>query len=159
MDGTMSAEARLKQLGIELPDVMPPAGSYVPAKRSGDLVFVSGQGPWHAGGLVKGKVGRDLSVAQARDAARLTGLNVLAVLRAELGSLDRVASIVKLLGMVNCAPGFNDTPAVINGCSDLLLEVFGEAGRHARSAVGMAELPFDIAVEIELIAEVVRSNP
>ena len=84
---------------------------------------------------------------------------MLAVLRAELGSLDRVASIVKLLGMVNCAPGFTDTPGVINGCSDLLMEVFGDAGRHARSAVGMAELPFDIAVEIELIAEVVRSDP
>ncbi len=155
----MSAEARLKHLGIALPEVMPAAGSYVPAKRSGDLVFVSGQGPWHAGGLVKGKVGRDLSLVQARDAARLTGLNLLAVLRAELGSLDRVASIVKLLGMVNCAPGFNDTPGVINGCSDLLMEVFGESGRHARSAVGMAELPFDIAVEIELIAQVVRTDP
>jgi enamine deaminase RidA (YjgF/YER057c/UK114 family) len=155
----MSAEARLKQLGIELPEVMPPAGSYVPAKRSGDLVFISGQGPWHAGGLVKGKVGRDLTLSQARDAARLTGLNCLAVLRAELGSLDRVASIVKIFGMVNCAPGFTDTPGCVNGCSDLLMEVFGEAGRHARSAVGMAELPFDIAVEIELIAEVVRSDP
>jgi enamine deaminase RidA (YjgF/YER057c/UK114 family) len=159
MEGTMNPEARLRQLGIELPGVMPPAGSYVPAMRSGDLVYISGQGPWHAGGLVKGKVGRDLSLAQARDAARLTGLNLLAVLRAEIGSLDRVASIVKLLGMVNCAPGFNDTPGVINGCSDLLMDVFGEAGRHARSAVGMAELPFDIAVEIELIAEVVRSDP
>ena len=159
MEGTMSAEARLQQLGIELPDMMPPAGSFVPAKRTGDLIYVSGQGPWHSGGLVKGKVGRDVSLAEARDAARLTGLNLLAVLRAELGSLDHVSSIVKLLGMVNCAPGFNDTPGVINGCSDLLMEVFGEAGRHARSAVGMAELPFDIAVEIELIAEVVRSDP
>ena len=138
---------------------MTPAGSYVPAKRSGDLVFVSGQGPWSGAGLVKGKVGRDLSLEQAREAARLTGLNVLAVLRAELGSLDAVASIVKVFGMVNCAPGFNDTPSVINGCSDLLIDVFGEAGRHARSAVGMAELPYDIAVEIELVAEVVRPGP
>ena len=89
----------------------------------------------------------------------MTGLNVLAVLRAELGSLDAVASIVKVFGMVNCAPGFNDTPSVVNGCSDLLMDVFGEAGRHARSAVGMAELPYDIAVEIELVAEVVRPGP
>jgi enamine deaminase RidA (YjgF/YER057c/UK114 family) len=155
----MTAEERLRHLGIELPEMMIPAGSYVAARVTGDLVFVSGQGPWHAGGLVKGKVGRDLSAEQAREAARLTGLNLLAVLRAELGSLDRVASIVKVLGMVNCAPGFNDTPSVINGCSDLLVDVFGEAGKHARSAVGMAELPFDIAVEIELVAEVVRSGP
>jgi enamine deaminase RidA (YjgF/YER057c/UK114 family) len=159
MEGTMTPERRLRHLGIELPDVMTPAGSYIPAKRSGDLLFVSGQGPWSEGGLVKGKVGRDLTVEEGRQAARLTGLNLLAALRAELGSLDRVGSIVKLLGMVNCAPGFNDTPGVINGCSDLLMDVFGEAGRHARSAVGMAELPFDIAVEIELIAEVVRSDP
>jgi len=159
MEGAMSAEARLKELGIELPEAMTPAGNFVPARRTGDLIFVSGQGPWSPAGLVKGKVGRDLTLQQARDAARLTGLNLLAVLRAELGSLDQVASIVKLLGMVNCAPGFNDTPGVINGCSDLLVEVFGEAGRHARSAVGMAELPFDIAVEVELIAEVVRTGP
>jgi enamine deaminase RidA (YjgF/YER057c/UK114 family) len=152
----MTPERRLQELGIELPDVMTPAGSYVPAKRSGDLIFVSGQGPWSGAGLVKGKVGRDLSPEAAREAARLTGLNVLAVLRAELGSLDAVASIVKVFGMVNCAPGFNDTPTVVNGCSDLLMDVFGEAGRHARSAVGMAELPYDIAVEIELVAEVVR---
>jgi enamine deaminase RidA (YjgF/YER057c/UK114 family) len=154
----MGAEERLESLGLELPPVMTPAGSYVPARIAGDLIFVSGQGPWSASGLVKGKVGRDLSVDEARDAARLVGLNLLAVLRSELGSLDRVGSIVKLLGMVNCAPGFNDTPAVINGCSELLLEVFGEAGRHARSAVGMAELPYDIAVEIELVAEVVRAG-
>jgi len=155
----MTPEERLRHLGIELPEMMIPAGSYVPARVTGDLIFVSGQGPWHAGGLVKGKVGRDLTGEQAREAARLTGLNLLAVLRRELGSLDRVGAIVKVLGMVNCAPGFNDTPGVINGCSDLLVEVFGEAGKHARSAVGMAELPFDIAVEIELVAEVVRPGP
>jgi enamine deaminase RidA (YjgF/YER057c/UK114 family) len=154
----MGAEARVAELGLELPPVMTPAGSYVPARVVGDLIFVSGQGPWSSSGLVKGKVGRDLTLDEARDAARLVGLNLLAVLRASLGSLDRVASIVKLLGMVNCAPGFNDTPTVVNGCSDLLLEVFGEAGRHARSAVGMAELPYDIAVEIELVAEVVRAG-
>ena len=149
----MSAEDRLQaSSGSSFPTFRRPAATS--RRASGDLVYVSGQGPVGPGGLVKGQVGRALSLAQGVDAARLTGLNLLAVLRAELGSLDRVASIVKLLGMVNCAPGFNDTPGVINGCSDLLIDVFGEAGRHARSAVGMAELPFDIAVEIELIAEI-----
>jgi enamine deaminase RidA (YjgF/YER057c/UK114 family) len=105
--------------------------------------------------MVTGKVDRDVSLEDANEAARYTGLLILAALRAELGSLDLVRSIVKLLGMVNCSPGFNNTPAVINGCSDLLVEVFGEEiGSHARSAVGMAELPFDIPVEIELIAAV-----
>jgi enamine deaminase RidA (YjgF/YER057c/UK114 family) len=102
---------------------------------------------------VTGKVGTDLTLEQAVEAARLTGIVSLAVIRDALGSLDKVAGIIKLLGMVNTAPGFNNTPAVINGCSDLLIEVFGEAGRHARSAVGLAELPFDISVEIEMIVE------
>ena len=150
----MSAEARLQELGIELPPPFAPVGSYVAARVAGDTLYVSGQGPAGPDGIVTGKVGRDLTLEQGVAAARLTGLNVLAVMRAELGSLDRVTAVVKLLGMVNCAPGFNDTPAVINGCSDLLVEVFGEAGRHARSAVGMAELPFDIAVEVELIAQI-----
>ena len=150
----MSAEDRLRELGIELPPPFEPVGSYVAARRSGGTLYVSGQGPAGPDGLVTGKVGRDLDLQQAVAAARLTGLNLLAVMRAELGSLDRVRAIVKLLGMVNCAPGFNDTPAVINGCSDLLVEVFGDAGRHARSAVGMAELPYDIAVEVELVADV-----
>jgi enamine deaminase RidA (YjgF/YER057c/UK114 family) len=150
----VSAEARLRELGIELPEVMPPAGSYVPAVRTGNLIFVSGQGPMGVGDPIVGKVGGDLTLEQGVEAARIAGLNLLAVLRAEIGSLDRVTRVVKLLGMVNCAPGFNHTPAVINGCSDLLVEVFGDTGRHARSAVGMAELPFDIAVEVELVAEV-----
>ena len=151
----MSAEARLQELGIELPQPSTPAGSYVPAVVTGNLVFLSGQGPVSAAGVITGKVGDDVDLATAREAARRTGLQLLAALRQELGSLDRVSRIVKVLGMVNCAPGFNDTPGVINGCSDLLVEVFGpEIGRHARSAVGMAELPFDIAVEIELVAEV-----
>jgi len=151
----MSAEARLQELGIELPQPSTPAGSYVPAVVTGNLVFLSGQGPVSAAGVITGKVGDDVDLATAREAARRTGLQLLAALRQELGSLDRVSRIVKVLGMVNCAPGFNDTPSVINGCSDLLVEVFGpEIGRHARSAVGMAELPFDIAVEIELVAEV-----
>jgi enamine deaminase RidA (YjgF/YER057c/UK114 family) len=154
MEGKMSAEARLQELGIELPPPFAPVGNFVPCRISGNTLYVSGQGPAGPDGLVKGKVGRDLTVEEAAAAARLTGLNLLSVMRAELGSLDRVTAILKLLGMVNCAPGFNETPAVINGCSDLLVEVFGDAGRHARSAVGMAELPFDIAVEVELVAEV-----
>jgi len=101
---------------------------------------------------MQGKVGRDLTLEQGRQAARMTGLSILATLNAELGGLDRIERVIKVFGMVNCAPGFNQTPAVINGCSDLLVEVFGEAGRHTRSAVGMAELPFDLAVEIELSA-------
>ena len=115
----------------------------------------SGAGPIRADGtFVTGKVGRDVDLDAAKEAARLTGLQLLAILRAQLGSLDRVARVVKTLGMVNCAPGFNRTPAVIDGCSELLIDVFGDAGRGARSAVGMAELPFDIAVEIELVVEV-----
>lgn len=149
-------EQRLSELGIELPPVMPPAGNYVGAKRHGDTLYLSG----HAaatpdGGLIRGKVGADLTLEQGRDAARITGLYLLATIRDELGSLDEVRSIVKILGMINCAPGFNETPPVIDGCSDLFVDVFGEeVGRAARSAVGMAELPYDIAVEIEAIVAV-----
>ena len=151
----MTIEDRLHELGIELTEVFPPAGKYVGAVRTGSLVFLSGAGPVRPDGtFVTGKVGRDVDLDAAKEAARLTGLQLLAILRAELGSLDRVARVVKTLGMVNCAPGFNRTPAVIDGCSELLIEVFGEAGRGARSAVGMAELPFDIAVEIELVVEI-----
>lgn len=150
-----TVDRRLAELGITLPEPMSPAGDYVPAVRVGDLVFLSGTGPVRAdGSLVTGKVGRDLDLDAARAAARLTGLQVLAMLAAELGDLGRVRRVVKLLGMVNCAPGFNRTPQVIDGCSSLLVEVFGEAGRGARSAVGMAELPFDIAVEIEAVVQV-----
>src|SRR5436190_13412850 len=152
---SMGAEERLRDQGIELPASPAPAGNYVSAVRSGSLLFLAGHGPLRADGtMVKGKVGQDLDIEAARDAARLVGLSLLSTMRRELGSLDAVRRIVKVLGMVNCAPGFNRTPAVIDGCSDFLVEVFGEAGRHARSAVGMAELPFDIPVEIELIAEV-----
>ena len=155
----MSTEARLAELGIELPPAHAPAGSYVPARIVGDLIYVSGQGPERPDGtFTTGKIGSDLSLEEGIEAARLTGLALLSVLRAELGSLDRVVGIVKLLGMVNVAPGFEDTPSVINGCSDLLVSVFGEAGRHARSAVGMAALPFGIAVEVELIAQIDRDG-
>jgi len=145
---------RLRELGIELPAVFPPAANYVPCVVTGDLVHVSGHGPTGSDGLVTGKVGSAMTIEEGRRAARLTGLSLLATLQAELGSLDRVERIVKVLGMVNCAPGFDQIPTVIDGCSDLLVEVFGDRGRHARSAVGMAELPFGIAVEIELIARV-----
>jgi enamine deaminase RidA (YjgF/YER057c/UK114 family) len=151
----MAARDRLAELGIELPTPLPPAGNYLPAARSGSLVFLSGTGPIRAdGSIVTGKVGRDLDVAEAREAARLTGLQLLAALQTELGDLDRVRRVVKTLGMVNCASGFNRTPEVIDGCSSLFVDVFGDAGRGARSAVGMAELPFDIAVEIEMVVEV-----
>ncbi len=145
---------RLVELGIELPVVFPPAGNYSGCTRSGDLLYVGGHGPVNGATVITGKVGADLTLDEARGAARLTALSILATMRHELGDLDRVARIVKVFGMVNVAPGFNQTPAVIDGCSDVLVEIFGEPGRHTRSAVGMAELPFDIAVEIELIAEV-----
>ncbi len=152
----MSAESRLKELGIELPAIATPVANYVPAKRVGSLLFVAGHGPARDkdGNRPIGKVGRELTAEQGYEAARLCGLNLLATMRSELGSLDRVRQVVKMLGMVNCAPGFDQTPPVINGCSDLFVEVFGEPGRHARSAVGMAELPSSIPVEIEVIVEV-----
>jgi enamine deaminase RidA (YjgF/YER057c/UK114 family) len=147
---------RLVTLGIELPEPMPPAGMYLPCVRSGELLYVGGHGPVAGSTIIRGKVGRDLTLDQAREAARMTGLSLLASIRQELGTLDGVRRLVKVFGMVNCAPGFNQTPAVIDGCSDLFVEIFGEAGQHTRSAVGMAELPFDIAVEIELVAELAR---
>ena len=149
-----SPEERLAALGLELPAPRPPAGNYVDVIRTGSLLFLAGHGPVRPDGtMVQGKVGQDLDVPAAQAAARLVGLGLLATMRRELGSLDEVHRIVKVLGMVNCAPGFNQTPAVIDGCSNLLIEIFAEAGQHARSAVGMAELPFNIPVEIELIAE------
>jgi enamine deaminase RidA (YjgF/YER057c/UK114 family) len=132
--------------------VSPPAGNYVGCVVVGDMVHVGGHGPINGSSIIRGKVGSDLTLEEAKLAARATGLSILATLQAELGDLDRIERFVKVFGMVNVAPGFNQTPAVIDGCSDLLVEVFGEAGRHTRSAVGLAELPFDIAVEIELIA-------
>jgi enamine deaminase RidA (YjgF/YER057c/UK114 family) len=150
----MTVAERLAELGVELPAVFPPAGNYVGCVVDNGLVHVGGHGPIDGATVVRGKVGKDLTLEQARRAARMTGLSILATLQAELGSLDRIERCIKVFGMVNVAPGFNQTPAVIDGCSDLLVEVFGEAGRHTRSAVGLAELPFDIAVEIELIARI-----
>jgi len=143
---------RLRELGIVLPAPFPPGGNYASCVVDEGMVYVSGHGPIDGDTMVRGKVGGDLSVEQGREAARMTGLSILATLQAELGDLDRIARIVRVLGMVNVAPGFDRTPTVIDGCSDLLVDVFGEAGRHARSAVGLAELPFGIAVEVELTA-------
>jgi enamine deaminase RidA (YjgF/YER057c/UK114 family) len=151
--GTGSAEDNLKQKNIVLPAPTTPVANYVPAVRVGNLLFLSGSGPDPS--TPRGKVGKDLTLEQGYQAARSIGLNLLATTRATLGSLDRVKRVVKVLGMVNSAPGFTDQPKVINGFSDLMVEVFGEAiGKHARSAVGMAELPFNIPVEIEMILEV-----
>jgi enamine deaminase RidA (YjgF/YER057c/UK114 family) len=143
---------RLQELGIELPPVFPPAGNYLGCVVDDGLVYAGGHGPISGEHVIRGKVGGDLSLEEGRRAARQTALSILATLRAELGDLDRIARIVKVFGMVNVAPGFSQTPAVIDGCSDLLVDIFGDAGRHTRSAVGLAELPFGIAVEIELTA-------
>src|SRR5262245_50307223 len=150
----MSTEAKLIELGLDLPPLFPPAGNYLGCKRVGDILYVGAHGRVTSSGITSGKVGADLSLEQAKEAAKATALSMLATVRAELGSLDRVKQIIKVFGMVNCAPGFNQTPAVIDGCSDVLVAIFGEAGRHTRSAVGLAELPFDIAVEIELTARI-----
>ena len=151
----MKVEERLKELGIELPEATTPMGSYVNAVRTGNLLYMAGKGPGLPGKpLPVGKVGRDFSLEQANRLARDTGLSILGALKAELGDLDRVKRIVKVLGMVNGAPGFGQQPAVINGCSDLFVEVFGDRGRHARSAVGMGSLPNNMTVEIEAIVEV-----
>jgi len=152
----MSAEARIKELGLTLPQPPKPMGNYVPGVRVGNLLFLSGHGPSRVDGVpaLRGKVGRELSMEDGYRAAREVGINLLGTTRALLGSLDTVRRVVKVLGMVNSAEGFGDQPKVINGFSDLMVEVFGENGRHARSAVGMAELPSGIPVEIEMILEV-----
>jgi enamine deaminase RidA (YjgF/YER057c/UK114 family) len=151
----MSIEQRIRDLGLELPAVKAPAANYVNAVRTGNLMFLSGNVPVTADGdIPKGKVGADVTTDQAAEHARLVGLHLLAVLKQELGGLDRVRRIVKLLGMVNAVPDFVEHSKVINGCSDLFVEVFGERGKHARSAVGMGSLPMQIPVEIEVIVEV-----
>jgi len=159
----MSAEGRIKELGITLPDPPKPGGNYVPGVRVGNLLFLSGHGPSRVDGKpsARGKVGRDLSAEDGYKVAREVGVNLLGTARSMLGSLDKVKRIVKVLGMVNSAEGFGEQPKVINGFSDLMVEIFGDQGRHARSegrharsAVGMAELPSGIPVEIEMILEV-----
>ena len=149
-----SPEDRLRELGYELPPVAQPAGSYVPATRAGTLVFTAGQVPLHRGELAKtGKVGDAVTLEEAQEAARLCVLNALAAVAAEAGGLNNISRIVKVSGFVASAEGFNGQPQVLDGASDLLGEVFGEAGLHARSAVGVAELPLDAPVEVELVAE------
>jgi enamine deaminase RidA (YjgF/YER057c/UK114 family) len=151
----MTAEARLAKLGLVLPSTPKPVANYVPFRLIGSMLYLSGQGPREADGtLLTGKVGSAVSVEEAYRRARLTGLGLLAAARDALGSLDKVEAVVKLLGMVNAEPLFGDHPKVINGCSDLFVEVFGDVGRHARSAVGMGSLPGNISVEIEAILAV-----
>ena len=150
----MSVEARLAELGVVLPPAQKPVATYIPAVRTGDLLFLSGTGPFKDGAIVyAGKLGKDLTVEQGREAARQAGLIMLTKIRTALGSLDRVKRVVKVLGMVNSAEGFGDQPLVVNGFSDLMVEVFGEAGKHARSAVGMAGLPGNSPIEVEMIVE------
>jgi enamine deaminase RidA (YjgF/YER057c/UK114 family) len=151
----MGAEANAKELGIDLNHPSSPVANYVPAVTVGKLVYLSGKGPNRAdGSQVTGKVGSELSIDDAYEAARLCGIQLLAALKEHIGSLDNVKQVVKLLGMVNADPDFKDQPKVINGCSDLMLSVFGDAGKHARSAVGMGSLPSGISVEIEMIVEI-----
>ena len=151
----MTPESRLTELKLELPPAPKPVAVYKPMVACGNLAYVSGHGPLKPDkSLITGRVGADLDVAAGKSAARQTGLAILATLRSELGSLDRVKRVIKVLGMVNCTPDFQDHPKVINGCSDLFVEVLGDAGRHARSAVGMGSLPNQISVEIEAILAV-----
>ncbi len=148
----MHVEQRLKDLGIELPTPAQPIATYVRYVQTGNLLFISGTGP--SDSAPKGKVGTDLTVEQGKQVAREVGLGIIATAQQALGDLDRVKRVVKVLGMVNCAPDFDQQPQVMNGCSDLFVEVFGEAGRHTRSAVGFVALPGQIAVEIECTMEV-----
>jgi enamine deaminase RidA (YjgF/YER057c/UK114 family) len=154
----VSAEARLQELGIELPPIPPAVGNYVGAVAVGDILFVSGHGPFQDGQpQFIGKLGREFGVEEGQQAARLVALNMLATVRETVGSLDRVKRVVKLLCLVNSMPEFGDQPKVANGASDLLVELFGEErGKHARAAIGMGALPFGIAVEIEGIFELTR---
>lgn len=151
----VDAEQRLRELGITLSPPAPPTANFVRAVRTGSLVFLAGHGPRTAeGGLVTGKVGADLSVEQAQEAARLTAISLLATLKNEIGDLNKVVRIVRVFGMVNAIDTFTEHSKVMNGCSDLLVGVFGDRGKHARAAVGMGSLPANMAVEIEMVVEV-----
>lgn len=152
---TTNVDNRLKELGVTLMEPTKPMANYVKAVRTGNLVYLAGHGPSKADGTyITGKVGKDLTVEQGTEAARQTGIALLSTLKAEIGDLNKVKRIVKVLGMVNCTEGFTEQPKVINGFSDLMVQVFGEKGKHARSAVGMYALPQNIAVEIEMIVEI-----
>lgn len=155
MAQTNSIDERIKKLGITLPEVPTPMANYVPYTRTGNLLFLSGQGPRTGAKEFKtGKVGLNVTAEEAYDHARLAGIQLLSVARHALGDLGRVRGVVKLLGLVNATPEFEKQPQVINGCSDLFVEVFGEIGRHARSAIGAGSLPGNITVEVEAIFEV-----
>ncbi|MFK7696216.1 RidA family protein [Paenibacillus sp. HJGM_3] len=149
-------EKRLEELGLVLPPPPPARFTYVPCNRTGNLIYLSGQDCRDANGVLiyEGKLGREITIEQGQEAARQTILNCIAVMKGYLGDLDRVVRIVKLLGFVNSAPGFADQPIVMNGASNLLVDIFGESGKHARSAIGTSELPFHTPVEIEIIAEI-----
>ncbi|MEL7118894.1 MAG: RidA family protein [Bacteroidota bacterium] len=148
-------DKRLDSLGIELPEVTPPVASYVNAVRVGNLLFLAGKGPMQDNGeYITGKLGDNLTVDEGYKAARLVAIQHLAVLKAELGSLNKVKRLVKVMGMVNCTPDFGDQPEVVNGYSNTMLEVFGENGKHARAAVGMNALPRGIAVEVDVVVEI-----
>jgi len=155
IDPNYNPEAKLKELGIELSTPSVPVANYVNAVRTGNLIFLAGKGPLKADGEnITGKVGTDLTIEEGYEAARVTGINQLSVLKAELGNLNKVKRIVKVKGMVNCASDFKDQPKVVNGYSDLMVAVFGDNGKHARAAVGMGSLPSNIAIEVEMIVEV-----
>lgn len=148
-------DKKVEELGIQLIAPTKPIANYVKAVRTGNLLFLSGHGPSKADGTsITGKVGQDMTIEEGYAAARQAGISLLSTMKAELGSLNKVKRVVKVLGMVNCTPEFGDQPKVINGCSDLMVAVFGDKGKHARSAVGMNALPNNITVEIEIIVEV-----
>lgn len=151
----LDVEQRLKELGVELRKPSPPTANFVRAVRTGNLVFLAGHGPAKPeGGVVTGKVGADLSLDQAKEAARLSAISLLSSLKAEIGDLNKVKRIVKVHGMVNAVPNFTQHSQVMNGCSDFLVSVFGQRGKHARAAVGMGSLPRNMAIEIEMIVEI-----
>ncbi len=151
----MDIEQKLNELGLTLPQPSKPVANYLPAVRVGNLLFLSGHGPYNDGiTKISGKLGRELNAEEGYQTARNVALNCLASIKATIGDLNRVKRFVKLLGMVNCTNDFKDQPKVINGCSDLLVAIFGDAGKHARSAVGMQALPNQIPVEIEMILEI-----
>ena len=152
----MKIEEKIEKLGYNLPETPEPVAEYIPAKQTGNLIFCSGQGPVKENGefLYSGKVGIDVNEKEAYEAARLCGLNALAAIKSVTGSLDKIDNIVKLRGFVNSASDFTDQPQVVNGASELIVEIFGEKGKHARSALGTSVLPDDIPVELEMIVEI-----
>ena len=153
----MTIEEKLKELGIELKTPPSPVANYIPVQQTGNLIYLSGQGPRNeSGDFISGKVGSDITAEEAYELARNTAINLVSAMKSYLGSLDKVKKIVKVFGMVNSTSDFTDHPKVINGCSDFFVEVFGDKGRHARSAVGLVSLPSDIAVEIEVVVEVLN---